>query len=278
MIAETEWAEYLAEIRKEVCSRCVERPPGGPPCAPLGKQCGVEMHLPQLVQTVRDVQSPLIEPYLAHNRQEVCAYCPLLHGSSCPCPMDYLAVLVVQAIEAVDRRRAERKEPQWPGEPATPGRPEVAAVRRTYEEATGTWRGCDWTTRFGRTGLDLCGWAAADAVGMALEAVGRKEAVDWSAAADWLAKVEQYARKAKDQAVAAVAAAEAERWEEALNHAQRAWALEFATGRPLWHGPPYAWQRLRRVVEDAALARRGQLGQAGVGPRTPAADSAATPG
>ena len=40
-----ERGEYLAEIRKQVCSRCVERPPGGPPCAPLGKQCGVEMHL-----------------------------------------------------------------------------------------------------------------------------------------------------------------------------------------------------------------------------------------
>ena len=33
MVAECELAEYLDEIRREVCSRCVERPPGGPPCA-----------------------------------------------------------------------------------------------------------------------------------------------------------------------------------------------------------------------------------------------------
>jgi hypothetical protein len=257
MIAEDELAEYLAEIRKEVCSRCVERPPGGPPCAPLGKQCGVEMHLPQLVQSVRGVQSPSIGPYLEHNRQEVCAVCPLLHSSNCPCPMDYLAVLVVQAVEAVDGRRAGREGPRRPGESVTPGRPEAEEVRRVYEESAGTWRGCDWTTRFGRAGLDLRGWAAADAVGMALEAVGRKEAADWSAAAEWLARVEQYARKAEYQAAVAVAAAEAGRWEEALNHAQRAWALEFATGRPLWHGPPYAWRQLRQVVEDAALAPAG---------------------
>jgi hypothetical protein len=27
-----------------------------------------------------------------------------LHTSICPCPMDYLSVLLVQAVEAVDRR------------------------------------------------------------------------------------------------------------------------------------------------------------------------------
>lgn len=97
--------EYLEEIRKRVCSRCVERPPGGPPCAPLGKQCGIEMHLPKLIAAVRDVHSPWIEPYLEHNRKTICEGCPALHGSNCPCPMDYLAVLLVEAIEAVDARR-----------------------------------------------------------------------------------------------------------------------------------------------------------------------------
>ena len=42
MITETELDEYQDEIRNVVCSRCVERPPGGPPCAPLGKECGIE--------------------------------------------------------------------------------------------------------------------------------------------------------------------------------------------------------------------------------------------
>ena len=104
MLAEAELTEYLEEIRKEVCSRCPERPPGGPPCAPLGKECGVEQHLPELIESIQKVDSPRIAPYLAHNRMEVCMHCPLLHDRICPCPMDYLAVLLVQAVEAVDRR------------------------------------------------------------------------------------------------------------------------------------------------------------------------------
>jgi hypothetical protein len=109
MLTEPEMAEYLAEIRQEVCSRCVERPPGGPPCAPLGKSCGIEMHLPRLIEQVRAVDSASITPYLNRNRREICTECPLLHSGACPCPMDYLAVLLVDAIETVDRRRAQRE-------------------------------------------------------------------------------------------------------------------------------------------------------------------------
>jgi hypothetical protein len=105
MLTEDEIAEYLDEIRREVCTRCVERPPGGPPCAPLGKECGVELHLPELIERVREVQSNSIVPYLLNNRHKICEHCANLHGSNCPCPMDYLSVLLVQAVEAVDRRR-----------------------------------------------------------------------------------------------------------------------------------------------------------------------------
>jgi hypothetical protein len=97
--------EYLAEIREQVCTRCVERPAGGPPCAPLGKQCGVELHLPELIRSIRKIHSNLIDPYLQQNRQEICASCAHLHSSFCPCPMDYLCVLIAEAVEDVDRRR-----------------------------------------------------------------------------------------------------------------------------------------------------------------------------
>lgn len=113
MVPATETAEYLDEIRKHVCSKCVERPPGGPPCAPLGKVCGIELHLPKIVDAIHDVHSDGIAPYLEHNRATVCEGCAFHHADICPCPMDYLAVLVVEAVEAVDRRRAwrcERKE------------------------------------------------------------------------------------------------------------------------------------------------------------------------
>jgi hypothetical protein len=97
--------EYMEEIRKEVCSRCVERPAGGPPCVPLGKPCGVELHLEELVKAVHEVRSDLIDAYLNNNRKKVCEHCAFLrHADFCPCPMDRLAVLVVEAIEAVDDR------------------------------------------------------------------------------------------------------------------------------------------------------------------------------
>jgi hypothetical protein len=99
--------EYMEEIRTHVCSRCVERPPGGPPCAPLGKDCGIELHLPELIDSIHRVKSDGIARYLEQNRQNICEKCAFHHSSICPCPMDYLAVLLVEAVEAVDERHAQ---------------------------------------------------------------------------------------------------------------------------------------------------------------------------
>lgn len=100
--------EYLAKIRERVCSRCVERPPEGPPCLPHGKICGIELHLPELIETVGRCNSVCINPYLEENRTHICTSCPHLHGEQCPCPMDRLAVLLVEAIEEVDEIYAQR--------------------------------------------------------------------------------------------------------------------------------------------------------------------------
>jgi hypothetical protein len=106
MVAAVELPEYMEEIRRQVCTRCIERPPGGPPCAPLGKECGIEQHLQQLIDAVHQIDSASIVPYLQHNRLTICEHCARRGGEGCPCPMDYLAVLLVQAIETVDARRA----------------------------------------------------------------------------------------------------------------------------------------------------------------------------
>src|SRR5262249_28608207 len=37
MLAELDLADYLKEIREQVCACCVERPAGAPPLCPLGK-------------------------------------------------------------------------------------------------------------------------------------------------------------------------------------------------------------------------------------------------
>jgi hypothetical protein len=106
MTAATQLTDYLDEIRKQVCTHCVERPPGGPPCVPLGKQCGIELHLPELIDAIHGVSSDSIVPYLDSNRHLICETCARHYKSDCPCPMDYLAVLLVQAVETVDARRA----------------------------------------------------------------------------------------------------------------------------------------------------------------------------
>jgi hypothetical protein len=254
MIADPELQEYLDEIRQEVCSHCVERPYGGPPCGPLGKPCGVELHLPQLVESVRQVHSDLIGPYLANNRKEVCEQCPYLHHAEyCPCPMDSLAVLVVEAIEAVDRRRQRRGHGQEViATLSGSGRPDMADVTRTYKEAAGTWVGCDWPTAFGPSALDLRGWTAAEAETRAVEAPAA-ERRDWAAAVRWLTEVERRAEEAEAEAELAVRAAAAGDWAGAAEHAWVAWAIEFSTGRPFRQGAP-TWQRLYKTVAATARA------------------------
>jgi hypothetical protein len=101
-------AEYLDAIRGHVCSRCVERPPEGPPCLPHGKVCGIELHLPRLLETVQRAHSVSIGPYLDRLHADVCAPCPHLGKECCRCPMDHLAVLLIEAIETVDRAFEQR--------------------------------------------------------------------------------------------------------------------------------------------------------------------------
>jgi hypothetical protein len=107
MVQKPDLVEYLEAIRDQVCSKCVERPPGGPPCFPLGKMCGIEMHFPELIKAIHQVKSNSIGPYLDHNRHTICEHCSRRPTSDCPCAMDYLAVLLVQAVESVDARYEE---------------------------------------------------------------------------------------------------------------------------------------------------------------------------
>jgi len=105
MIAEGNLQEYLDEIREHVCTRCIERPVGGPPCAPLGKRCGIESNLQRLVEAVHGVHSNAIDPYFPIYHEHVCEHCTNRPTSQCPCPLDYLFLLAVEAIETVDERR-----------------------------------------------------------------------------------------------------------------------------------------------------------------------------
>lgn len=248
MLVEVDRQEYLDEIRQTVCSRCVECPEGGPPCGPRGKPCGVELHLDQLVEAAREVHSPLAEPYHLHIRERVCPTCPEWHGEHCPCPMDTLTLLVVEAVEAVDARKGRRERGRKFLAQLPAGTEAVLEeVDRAYEEAVNGWTGCDWLTHFGTARLNLQGHTAADAETRAVESIWGRECEEWAQAASWLHWVERQAREAEREASLAVEAAHRDRWGEALAHAHRAWATEVHSGRPLRRGEP-TWQRLYRVI------------------------------
>jgi hypothetical protein len=243
--------EYLEEIRRQVCAHCVERPPGGPPCLPLGKPCGVELHLPQIVAAIREVHSPLVEPYLANNRSKICQHCAFLHSSHCPCPMDYLAVLLVEAVETVDRRRDAVEEPKSAPSAEAAEAVTLEDIVQAYNEAAGRWTGCDWPTAFGTGRLDLNGWTSARAEARAASTTDWMEGEDWDAAVGWLTRVEQHAAKAEAEAALAVAAAKAGDWNSAATHARRTRSLELSTGRPFRLGGLLTWGPLCRLIEAA---------------------------
>lgn len=109
MNAQNELDEYQAALRADVCSHCIERLPDAPPCAPLGKGCGIEQHLAELVEMCRTTDSALIDPYIEQLHDAICPQCDSKDSPSCPCPLNYLLQLAVETVEKVERRRANRR-------------------------------------------------------------------------------------------------------------------------------------------------------------------------
>lgn len=93
---------YRRAIRERVCVHCPERPPLGPPCAPQGKRCGMELHLEELVDLVHRTESARIDPYIDGFHDGICTHCANATTSQCPCPLEYLISLAISAIEEVD--------------------------------------------------------------------------------------------------------------------------------------------------------------------------------
>jgi hypothetical protein len=104
MYTQTQLDEYMAEIREQVCSNCIEHPPNGPPCAPHGKQCGIELHLPEIIKVAHSSRSRAMDPYIDEFHEKVCTHCANRVSDTCPCPLDYLLLLAIQAIDTVDHR------------------------------------------------------------------------------------------------------------------------------------------------------------------------------
>jgi hypothetical protein len=142
MLSRALYAEYMTEVRERVCAHCPERTPGQPPYRPACRRCGVELQLPQLVESIRDTDLSEIDP--APDRRMICARCACLDTANCPCAAGPLAVLVLRAVRAVEERRAQRDLLRRRlARPMRTVWAPVAEMIRAYEAATETCVGCD---------------------------------------------------------------------------------------------------------------------------------------
>ena len=189
MPSEAELDAYMSEIRKEACSRCVERPPFGPPCRAAG----------QVVR--RGTQPARLDRRRPRRPRSLDGAVLRQHGAArlrtLPCPRrqrlplpDGSAVGPGGAGGGGRGRAAARCAEGLRVAAALPGRKkaDVQGIVRAFDEAVGTWAGCDWPTRFGKAGLDLDGWSAAEAEAVAEEQRGTAEETDWRGASRWLAR------------------------------------------------------------------------------------------
>ncbi|HEX5270799.1 MAG TPA: hypothetical protein VFW33_09945 [Gemmataceae bacterium] len=117
-------------------------------------------------------------------------------------------------------------------------------ILKAFLRGRSRWAGCDWPTRFGATGLNLCTLTAAQALLMARATAGA-ESAEWRAAAVWLSEVEAAARAAEQEASRAARLAAEGQFAEAAERARRALDLESR------YRPPVVWRPLHDAISRA---------------------------
>ena len=120
----------------------------------------------------------------------------------------------------------------------------IEEIAPALAAGSGKWTGCNWPTRFGRTGFDLRGLCSSQAILMARATAG-SEAANWRDAVAWLMQVEQDARQAESEAQTAASLAQNGKLRDALHCADRACAMEARYRRSL------VWRPLRDAIEAA---------------------------
>jgi len=104
---------YHQALKERVCGICLDRLDDGSCGLPAGRNCAVDLHLPQIVRAVEAVESDKISDYVDSIRNGVCAQCPnQTEAGYChfrenfDCTLDTFVYLVVEAIEGVKARQA----------------------------------------------------------------------------------------------------------------------------------------------------------------------------
>ena len=121
---------------------------------------------------------------------------------------------------------------------------DIEPIQRAFHLAQSKWKGCDWPTQFGKGCINLCGLKSAQ-VRLMAHATSGKEAVEWQAAAEWLAQVERDAETAEREAATAVQLACAGSLRTAQELARQACRLEKK------YRDKGIWQPFYEAVQDA---------------------------
>lgn len=103
-----------AALRDTVCAVCLDRKDDGSCGLSGGRTCGLEAHLPRILEVVETVHSSRMDEYVEAIRQRVCVVCEqdaqgvCRLGNDGACALDAYLPLVVQAIEEAQRTLKER--------------------------------------------------------------------------------------------------------------------------------------------------------------------------
>jgi hypothetical protein len=103
-----------AALRATVCSVCLDRKDDGTCGLSGGHTCGLEAHLPRILEVVETVHSSRMDEYVEAIRQRVCVVCEQEAQGVCrlrnegACALDTYLPLVVEAIEEAQRTLKER--------------------------------------------------------------------------------------------------------------------------------------------------------------------------
>ncbi len=110
------YEEYWLAIEKKVFHACIDEKDGaGNVLLNAEEQCLIKRFLPKIVDAVSSVKSGTIEPYIGAIRHQVCTQCEHLKpDGTCDlrdradCCLDRYVVLIVEAVEQVEREKIRR--------------------------------------------------------------------------------------------------------------------------------------------------------------------------
>lgn len=103
--------QYWSLIQDKICRKCIDGDGRGNCRLPAAESCAIQEFLPQIVQTVRSVDSDSYSVYVSALRSGICAHCPgqdadgvCKKRDDLECALDRYYGLVLAIIDDVKER------------------------------------------------------------------------------------------------------------------------------------------------------------------------------